>query len=358
MFLNKFREKIYVNRHIKIKLEILEAELAKIRQHSDLLAICPKPTGYNWMGVNRATNNLFPDSVFEIPQYFSHSVYSKQELVIIAGFISKLKFERIVFSGFVNYFSLIIEELKKYNKDIFIGTIYHGSLSEMSGNSQMKDNFSLIINLIKNKKIDRIGFIKKGLDICINKIYNIQTYPIILAPPDVSGIYPLEYKDSFLHIGVLANNQFRKNLHNQVAAALMINNAIVHVSDKKEFFYLNQDKRIVDHPASMPRNNFLSLLAGMKINLYNTYTETWGQAVIESLALGVPCLTNNSSGILDFDLKLKQYLTVEEHDNPTAIYYKILNTLNIYKEISKMGFEYSGLIRQKSDESLKKFVND
>ena len=358
MIFKKIKERSFVNKHIKLSLADVKKHLEEIRMKSDLLAISPTPTKYFWLGINRATHNMFPESSFDIPQYYSRTVYSETELKEIIRYIAELKFEKLVFSGYCGYFESLIEMMRSIRKEIFIVLIYHGSLSELAGNHNMKRDFTKIIDLVKKRKIDRIGFVKKGMEFCINKIFQLDAYALILPPPDISQvIHEKVIRRINTHIGVFANNQLRKNVHNQIAAALMIDNALVHTTDKFEYGYFKCDNRIIDHSSGLPWNDFMFLLSQMDVNLYNTYTETWGQIVVESLALGVPCLTNNSSGVLDTNLKLKEKLVVSEHDNPMAIADLINDVLANRDEIIQMGYEFISDLKLISQKKLNAFLN-
>lgn len=358
MIFDKIKEKAFVHSNVRLEMDVVRTRIQKIHETSSLIAISPTPTIYNWLGVNRATHNIFPDSSFDIPQYYSRTVYSDNELKEIANIITDLNFDKIIFSGFCDYFEFLISLLKSLRPNIFIALIYHGSLSELAGNQKMKNDFIKIIELIKKKKIDRIGFVKKGLDICINKIFHLESYPLLIPPPDISDvIHEKADRRKNIHIGIFANNQLRKNTHNQIAAALMIDNAMIHTTDKFEYSYFDCNNRIIEHPSCLKWNDLMFLLFQMDINLYNTYTETWGQIVVESLALGVPCLTNNSSGLLDINEQLKKYLVVSEHDNPLAIAESINYALRSKEEIIRLGNIYINDLKKCAQIKLNAFIN-
>ncbi|MBI4645688.1 MAG: glycosyltransferase [Bacteroidia bacterium] len=348
MFLNKFREKIYVNKHIKIKLEILETELAKIRQHSDLLAICPKPTDTNWLGVNLATKGLFKESVFEIPQYFSNSVYNEVELALLSKKINDLNFKTVIFSGFADYFSKIIEKMQNRR----IGIIFHGALSELTDN---KNQLSKVFELYKTVKINKIGFIKKGLKECFEKLFGFKCFDLILKTSIPDIIRP-KIENNTVNIGVFGNASFNKNIHNQVTAGLLLNNSKIYMINEIDFSYLGNENRILRHN-KMDRDNFFNLLGSMSINLHISFSESWGQIVTESLALEVPCLTSNNNGIFDYDDYLKKILVIEEYDNPISIANHIKIVINNTETIKYQGLEYIKKLNSIAEEKLKDFLN-
>jgi Glycosyltransferase len=65
----------------------------------------------------------------------------------------------------------------------------------------------------------------------------------------------------------------------------------------------------------------------MHIILYCSYSESWGQVVLESLELNTPCVSSNSSGIKkEVDSKYKS-LFIDRIDNPFTIYNSIMKNL-------------------------------
>ena len=88
-------------------------------------------------------------------------------------------------------------------------------------------------------------------------------------------------------------------MHNQVLNSLAVDNTIIHVLDKSKFKYLKMDDRIIEHGANLSRDKFLSILSSMDLNLYMSYSESWGLIAKESEILGVKCLVNDSVDYYD-----------------------------------------------------------
>lgn len=159
-------------------------------------------------------------------------------------------------------------------------------------------------------------------------------------------------------IGVLVNNSFRKNLHVQMMAAMLMENSRIHVLNKNELTYFNSDERIVEH-GMLPHNEFIILLGSMDINLHVTYSESFGgQVFTESLGLGVPCLTGYSNGFLDYDPELKSLLSVAEADDPVAISKRIESILPIKDQLSERLIDYCIMMNQKADRILSGFIEE
>lgn len=258
-----------------------------ISQISSSIVIYGSPTEGNWLGIANATKGLFADNALEAPQYYSTSLLSSKETAIICNEIITKGFQKVIFSGFAPYFFLWIDLLSKH---CAIEVLFHGTISEFHDKSKQE----FVKNLIqygKANKINRMGFVKVGLDQVFSQLYGFQTYHQPLATPTIPlEIEMLNLDKKQIHIGVFGADTFNKNLHNQVIHALLLENTIIHVLDKSIFAYLEKDSRIVEHGKNLTRNKFLSILKSMDLNLYMSYSESWGLVAYESEALGVPCI--------------------------------------------------------------------
>lgn len=52
------------------------------------------------------------------------------------------------------------------------------------------------------------------------------------------------------------------------------------------------NERIIEHGKNLSRERFLSILGSMDLNLYMSYSESWGLVAYESEAMGVKCCGN------------------------------------------------------------------
>lgn len=343
----------WINKTYKTPLTKLEEQI-NLFSGKDVIAICPTPTGNSWEGVFIATKGLFENNLFSLPQYYSNPLYNEKELDKIAEFIKNAGVKEVIFSGYLPYFDRIICQLKNFG--ISVGIIYHGSHVTVHEDERAAEYFYKLADLSKNKKVDKIGFVKKGLDKSFNKLTGVNCYPILLKTDENIFKIKSEKKEG-VNIGVLTHDAFRKNIYNQTSAALMVDNAIVHMKSPYKTFYLGNNERIKIHSYIESREAFLKLLGSMQVNLYVTYSECWGQFVNESLAMGTPCLTSDVSAVLDFDDELKRKLIVKEHDNDFAIYEKILEVLSDLDWFTERGKKYVLKLNELSKEKLNIFLN-
>jgi len=262
-----------------------------IRCNYDILVLYGSPTQVNWLGIANDTKALFTSNSIEVPQWYSNGVFTPKEQSEFCREIINLKFSKVIISGFAPYFFEWIEQL---NSSVDIEVIFHGTISEF----HEKSKHALIGKMIqfgKQGKIMRFGFVKKGLAEVFNKLYGFECYHQPLNSPLIpDNIEKIALDKNKIHIGVFGGDTFNKNLHNQVIHALLIENTIVHVLDKSIFSYLQMDDRIIAHGKNLSREKFLSILGSMDLNLYMSYSESWGLVAFESEAMGVPCVKSNS----------------------------------------------------------------
>jgi glycosyltransferase involved in cell wall biosynthesis len=265
----------------------LEFQLSEIRKANAILVLFGAPTEGNWKGIAHATAGLYPENALEIPQWYSNPVLSTSESAQICTKIKELNFDKVVVSGFAPYFFEWIEELHTH---LEIEIIYHGTISEFHDPFHQKF-IEQLIAFGKSKKINRFGFVKEGLAEIFAKLYHFNCHHQPLNTPLIpEGVKKIELDHTKIHVGVFGADTFNKNLHNQVIHALMIDSVLVHVLDKSVFKYLGLDDRIIEHGKNLPREQFLSILGSMDLNLYMSFNESWGLVSKESEVMGVPTI--------------------------------------------------------------------
>ena len=263
------------------------ARLTEIRAQGSMIALYGSPTGANWLGIANATKGLYGDAALEIPQSYSNPVLSPQQIDIICNKIKELKFERVIISGFALYFFDFIDRL---SGSCHIQTLFHGTISEFY-NPHIQKQIQLLVQYAKEGKVQELSFVKKDLDQVFKKLYGLTASHQPLNTPAIPGtLRPIEVDQTKIHIGVFGGDTFNKNLHNQVIHALMIDNTVVHVLDKSIFEYLGMGDRIIGHGVNLPKEIFFGILGSMTVNLYMSYSESWGLVAYESEAMGVPAV--------------------------------------------------------------------
>ena len=292
--LNRIIRKVFPKQN-KALLDKKVLELKELRKRSDEIVICGSPTEGSWLGIANATHSLFPDKTYTFPQWYSHPVFNEEEMKVWSEELVSLQFTKITISGFAPFFfDFISENGHKQNIEV----IYHGTWSEMY-DKERRDWMARMFQLAGIGKIKKIGFIKEGMAETVHQLYGFDCQHIPLPRPEIpKGLQKLNLDRSKFHIGVFGADTFNKNLHNQVVHSLLIENTIIHVLDKNIFDYLNMSDRIVEHGKNLPKEKFLQILGSMDLNLYMSYSESWGLVAYESEAMGVRCI-----GSLNVDYK-------------------------------------------------------
>ena len=234
--------------------------------------------------------------------------------------------------------------------------IYHGSFSSNSEDYTKPILLKELLDLESRKLINKIGFVKKGMSETLSKIRDTNCCHVILKT-DLKLKRDQTKVENNTRIGVLTHDQYRKNIHNQIAAALMVKHSFVHIKKNYNYQYFKSDKRFVEEPYFKSIDDFYKSFAKMTINTYVSFSECWGQLITESLLVGVPCLAANNSGIFDGDDFLRDKLVVNEFDDSNAIFKQMMIAIDFREEISKRGTEYVIQLNELSDISFKRFIS-
>lgn len=332
---------------------LLEA-MARIRDATDVLAVTQSHDGVAWLGVNRATHALFPGRVLELPLAMAASRERGHEVQELARQVSALGFAQVIFSGF----PACTESLARcvHERGSRVGGLYHGFVAECV-DPDLAAAFAIVLRLRREGVIGKLACNKKGLPETIEKITGLGTYAFTV-PTRVSrrpsGLSRGAREG--LHIGVLGYDLLRKNIHNQVAAALMVDGATVHVAGGQGFAYWGCDDRVRRHPEILPHDEYVELLGQMDLNLHLSFSESWGQLAVESIAMGVPCLTAKHCDIYDGDPALGDRLRSTNLDDPYALSRDIRLVLAEGDSLTERLRSHVDALNQRADEGLRDFL--
>ena len=182
----------------------------------------------NWRGVTNATKGLFGNAVLEIPHYYSQSILSDDQNLELIMVMAELNFDQVIASGAHPYFLDILHEYKHVSGKT-TAAIFHGALTELHEDSQRVKAFSRLVHLANEGTIDKLGFIKKGLAETLSKLTKARCYNLNLKSVLPQGLLVKPKASDRIKIAIPGVSNFNKNLNNQVAAALLIENSEIHV---------------------------------------------------------------------------------------------------------------------------------
>lgn len=329
---------------------LIKEKVALAADSEDYVVFCGDNTGANWSGIKNATISMFKSQVVVLPQVYSNQVLTNNDFQFLVDLFIENGGREFIFSGLPDYFLEWIMSIDF--KGLTIGVVYHGGLSELNNNIPRHTTFKKLRELCNKGKVNKVAVVKEGLDEVLKSALNVSTFRITLPVSSLS-FNSKPKNNSEIHIGVFGNESYNKNRHTQVAAASLIENSIIHIVNSNEFDYLVEEERIVVHPY-MNSNDFTKLLQSMDINLYCSYSESWGQIFTESLALGTPCIASDNSGIKKLLPGKFEQLFIDEYDNPYAI-------ANRVKEVLSTDWDFKSAVEslnKYSTDSISIFLND
>ncbi len=316
---------------------------------SNYIVICNK----NWLGTTQSVKELF-DSIV----YF-YEIYEDVIAERIAKEINKKKIKMVIFSAFAYGWDKIVDKIKEENKNITTKIIWHGghglNVEEYDWNV-----FQQMIKLHDNNKLDSIIFVKKSM----YDFYKLKDYrceflynSVDLSNLDIKKNYQ---NDGFVKIGLYASgDRWVKNFYNQLAAASLFENAkidCIPINDKSVKMARIFRKPVMGLSNTIDRTKLLERMTRNDIIFYVTYSECAPLIPLESLELGIPCITGNNHHYWK-GTELEQYLIVNEVEDPMAIYNQAKLCLENKNKILDLYKEWRKNNIKKSKESVKSILN-
>ncbi|MDF2865561.1 MAG: hypothetical protein K0R72_370 [Clostridia bacterium] len=310
-----------------------------------------------WLGVTSATKELFENLV---PL---QEIYNKNDAKKIAEKIVSSNIRQVIFSAFCFGWEDLARELKRINGGIKIKVFWHGSHSQVTDEINWKTNTTALL-LHKEGIIDVFATCKES----ILNFYKSQGYKTAFIMNTVR-LPEKQEKDEIVAESKNTNNEikiglyaagldWRKNMYNQIAAISLIKNSIadlIPLSYEAKVFARKHNLKINGLEKGIKREELLKRIALNDINLYVTFSECAPMLPIESMEMGVVCLTGDNNHYFK-NTELEKYLIVDREDDIVCISDKIKYALenkdiimSLYKEWKKQN-DISSL------ESVKNFL--
>ena len=325
-------------------LDRLDETIAQIQKNKNKEYI----TFYNkqWFGVSSATKELF-DNLVDCGE-----IYRKKDIKKIVKAIKDTNAKQIVFSAFVEGWKDLVKEIKKNNKAIKLKTFWHGSHSQILDSYGWERNLE-IIELHKNKKIDVMGTCKKSL-MNFYKMQNYNAYFITNKVSDINIDIEEDKNDFQNTIGIYAAkcDDWRKNMYSQMASIALIENAkidMVPLNDQAKEFAKIHNIEIQGIEKSIPRSEIMKRMRKNIVNLYVTFSECAPMLPLESMELGVPCITGNNHHYFE-GTELEKYIVVNNETDILEIKNKIIACIENKEKIIEL---YRNFSNKNVEESLK-----
>ncbi len=313
----------------------------------------PYLTFYNndWLGVTSATKELFENLVD------CGEIYRYEDAKKIAEAILQTDAKQVIFSSFALGWYKIATYLKKKNKNIKIKTFWHGSNSQVLEGYGWERNLE-IIRLHQKNIVDVMGTCKKSL---LN-FYKEQGYDAFFLTNIVNVDKKKRNKvqNKKLKIGLYAANcnDWRKNMYTQMGAIKLLGNAtldMVPLSEEAQEFAELIDLEITGEKQGMSREKLFERMAQNDLNLYVTFSECAPMLPLESMEMGVPCLTGNNHHYFK-GIDLENWIVVKQEDNALEIKEKIEKVLKNRQKIIDMYEKFSNNNKEESRKQIEQFL--
>ena len=307
----------------------------------------------NWLGTQNATKELFENTIGIEELHNDNLINDIAEEIILK------KINLVIFSAFSYGWDKLVKILKEKKSEIKIKIIWHGSPA-MNVEPYDWEMFEMIFRLYDCKLIHSIGFVKKSMyDFYKLKGYNVELLLNTVHLPNIS--ISTKKNNTTLNIGLYASgDRWVKNFYNQLGAASLFENSnidCIPINEKTLKTAKIFKTAISGLSTPISREKLLERMAKNDINFYVTFSECAPLIPLESLELGVPCITAHNHHYWE-GTELEKYLIVNENDDIIKIHnqakYCLENKekiLNLYKKWKK---EYD----KESKKSVERFLEN
>lgn len=347
----KIRSKISIYINTKKRLDTIQRHIDNFQKNDYIFFSNP-----NWIGVSNVAKEMFGGYV-PISEINGLRQTEKDEIVNI---ILKSNKKMIIFNGLVAGWEEVIESIKAKNKIIIIKVLYHGGDVRLARDIDYA-SFMKILGLHNMGLIDQIGFVKKQQA----EFYNKKGYRVAFVANNVK-LSKTKYSSNILDskikpikIGLYCSGDYEwKNVFNQIAAVSLIPNIeldIVPVNPRLSAYADKLKLMITGSEHTLSRVEILQRMSNNDLNLNVSFAEAAPLMPLESLELGVPCLTGNNHHYWQ-DSILADLLIVNRPDDIIAIYEKINNAIINRKKILNLYKKWKVRYDNFSDETIKDFI--
>lgn len=305
-----------------------------------------------WVGVTGATRRHFP---WTLPL---HERLGERSSGRLADLIAATQVPRVVLSGYSPDLDRLALTLHRRHPSIELLAYWHGNLmqaGERTGWLMLKR----IVELARERRLARIAFAKVGLAQLAQDLGAPAAFLPCFVPEVPEG--PSQPRAGGPHLGIWAVNPavWRKLPFAMLAASREIPGAVVHLSGATERVidfaaWLGLDGRF--HQRAIPPAEMPARLASMHLNLYVTLSECSPLVPLESLAVGVPCLTGPNAHYFEDEPYLHDRLVVNYPERHEVIAQYARRALEERDEIVAAYRQYAPGYNRRVEELRERFL--
>jgi glycosyltransferase involved in cell wall biosynthesis len=352
-----FKNVISIFKYNKKNLKNIKDEICRFKD-KEYIAI------YNpyCIGIMNSTKELF-ENTLGLSELFNDKYITE-----IANCIVENNIKQVIFSPIAFGWKELIEKIKEKNMNIKIKFFWHGSHSLFVNRDESYFLYN-ILEMCDRNIVDSIAFAKESMaDFYRQKGYNSVFVKNTVKNINLNDIKETEYykkleklKDkSKVNIGIYsAGDRWEKNTFNQISSLSLIKNVALDCipsTDLVSSFCKLMNINLKESSGYLKREEMAARMALNDLNLYVTFTECSPIVPLESLEMGVPCLTGNNHHYFK-NTRLEEYLIVKSEDDIDEIVKKINIALKNKDEIISLYKDWKKRYDEESKESVIKFLN-
>ena len=342
-----YNAKMYYSIHVNYKKRVKKA--SDIVNNFSKYVMIYHP---DWIGLSHVAKDNFKNLMPLREQY------TEKEAKLMAKVISDKQIKLVIFNGFAGGWDNIAKELKRLSPEITIKVLWHGSNALLTEDYDFQV-FIQILRMHETNIVDEIGFVKKSM----YEFYKEKGYrcSFIMNHIKISNIdkYKTDKKNDTTKVGLYCSgDRWVKNTYNQLSAVSLIENVILDclpLTYKVQELANQLKLSLTGVQTNLSREELFKRMAKNDINLYVTFTECAPLLPLESLELGVPCITGDNHHYFEGH-EIEKYLVVNKEDNIVEIYNKIKNALENKDKIIKLYKEWKQEYNIEAKKSIKEFI--
>jgi glycosyltransferase involved in cell wall biosynthesis len=314
------------------------------------------------IGIMNSTKELF-ENTLGLSELFNDKYINE-----IANCIIENNIKQVIFSPIAFGWKELIEKLKEKDKDIKIKFFWHGSHSLFVNRDESYFLYN-ILEMCDRKIVNSIAFAKESMaDFYKQKGYNSVFIKNTVRNIDLNDVKNTEYyknlnslKDkSKVNIGIYAaGDRWEKNTFNQISSLSLIKNVALDCipsTDLVSSFCKLMNINLKESSGYLKRDEMVARMGLNDLNLYVTFTECSPIVPLESLEMGVPCITGNNHHYFK-NTKLEEYLIVKSEDDIDEIAKKSRIALDNREEIISLYKDWKNEYDKESRVSVIDFLN-
>ena len=263
-----------------------------------------------------------------------------------------------IVNGFYRGYASLLRLIRKRMPYAGIYYIHHGSFFQMLEDPSLPALVARISRLRQQGIIDRVGFCKAGMAEAFDRL-GVPAFEVMNRVPQENASPPSAWNTP-ASVLIPAGAQLRKNPHTQLMGALLCEDIDeIHLTCDLDLQYLPKSalaRVALKVHRNLDREATTRLMRQSNVVLYATISECAPMVPLESLALGVPCLTGDNHGLFDRSPLLAQQLLISRADDPWAIAEAISNLRKNHGECCAEIQAFNKCYDRRAEQSLNDFL--